>query len=77
MVFRRAAVLVAAGVVLGVAVALATARFVAPLLFEVPATDPTVYVVVAATLLTVGALAGAIPAARASRVDPREALQAE
>jgi hypothetical protein len=77
MVFRRAAVLVGAGVTAGVGVSLVTSRFVAPLLFDVPATDPTVYVVVATTLLAVAALAGAIPAARASRVDPREALRAE
>jgi putative ABC transport system permease protein len=77
MVLRQAAVLVGAGTVIGLLVAAGAARFVAPLLFDVSATDPTVYVVVVVTLLGVAALAGSIPAARASRVDPREALQSE
>ena len=71
MVFRQAAVLVGAGVTVGVGVSLVASRFVAPLLFEVPATDPTVYVVVASTLLAVAALAGAIPAARGAACSSR------
>ena len=77
MVLRRAAALGAAGVILGLGVSLVASRFVAPLLFDVPGADPIVYVGVALTLLAVAGVAGAIPAMRASRVDPSEALRAE
>ena len=48
-----------------------------PVLFRVPAPDPAVYALVTVTLLSVGALAGSLPAWRATRVDAREALQAD
>ena len=47
-----------------------------PVLLRVSATDPAVYALVAVTLLPVAALAGSLPAWRATRVDAREALQA-
>ncbi|MCK5653288.1 MAG: ABC transporter permease, partial [Gemmatimonadetes bacterium] len=76
-VLVRAVILVAVGVVIGMGVALAAAGFVEPLLYRVSPTDPTVYLGVAGAMLAIAALAGSIPAWRASRVDPREALQAE
>ena len=47
------------------------------LLFHESAYDPTVYLTVVGTLLAVGMLASAIPAARAARVDPNVALRDE
>jgi predicted permease len=67
----------AVGVALGLGVAAAGARFLEPLLFRVSATDIGVYLGVAGILLVVAAAAGALPAWRATRVDPTEALQAE
>ena len=66
-----------AGVVIGVAVALAAGRFVAPLLFGVSARDPLILGSVGALLLGVAAVASAIPALRATRVDPNLALRTE
>ena len=63
------------GVVLGGGVALWAGRWVGPLLFSVSPTDPAVYGIVAVVLLVSAALASAIPAVRASRVDPNEALR--
>ena len=40
-------------------------------------TYPAVYALVGVTLLLVAALAGSLPAWRATRIDPREALQAD
>jgi len=65
------------GVVLGTGVALWAGRWVAPLLFSVSPKDPAVYALVAFALLAAAALASAVPAVRASRVDPNVALRAE
>ena len=65
------------GVVLGSGVALVVSRWVKPLLFGVSPRDPAVFAGVAAALLAVAALASAIPARRAARVDPMEALRSE
>ena len=66
-----------AGVVVGVALATVGAGRIGPLLFHESAYDPTVYLTVVGTLLAVGMLASAIPAARAARVDPNVALRDE
>ncbi|HUQ84187.1 MAG TPA: ADOP family duplicated permease [Gemmatimonadaceae bacterium] len=67
----------AAGVALGVAVALAASRWIGPLLFSVSPTDVRVYALAATVLLAAAALASALPALRASRVDPNVALRSE
>ncbi len=66
-----------AGIVLGVGAALALARYVQSLLFEVTPFDPWSYVATAAILLAVSALACYVPARRATDVDPLVALRAE
>ncbi|HEV8357286.1 MAG TPA: ABC transporter permease [Gemmatimonadales bacterium] len=65
------------GVVLGGAIALLVGRWVKPLLFDVSPRDPAVFAGVGAVLLGVAVLASLIPARRAGRVDPIEALRAE
>lgn len=76
-VLTRAVILVLVGVGIGLAAALAASGFVEPLLYRVSATDPMVYLGVACAMMIVSVAAGSLPAWRASRVDPREALQAE
>ncbi len=66
-----------AGVIVGVALATAGAGRIGALLFHESAYDPTVYLTAVGTLLAVGILASAIPAARAARVDPNVALRDE
>jgi predicted permease len=65
------------GVVAGAAIASVASGRIAALLFQVSPRDPLVYGVVAGTLIIVGFLASAIPAARAARVDPNVALRAD
>jgi putative ABC transport system permease protein len=69
--------LAGAGVVVGIAGALAATRLIAGLLFAVSATDPGVYLGLALLLLAVAAMACGVPARRAMRVDPMTALRAE
>ena len=69
--------LAAAGITLGIAIALVLGRWIAPLLFEESPRDPGVLGLVAAVLLAVAALASFVPARRAARVEPMRALRTE
>ena len=78
MVLTRGFALAAAGVVAGALVALWAGRFVEPLLFDGRSPrDPLAFAAAALVLLAVAVLASFVPARRASRADPRQALQAE
>jgi len=65
------------GIAIGGACALAAGRWIGPLLFNESPHDPVVFGVVAVALLAVAVAAGLIPALRASRLDPKAALQSE
>jgi putative ABC transport system permease protein len=65
------------GVAIGAGVALVAGRFIAPLLFNITPKDPTVFAVVAVTLLATAAVASLVPAWRATRVDPNVALRTD
>jgi len=75
LVLRRVALLVAAGIVVGGAATLATARFVSALLYGLQPRDPLTLVAAVLVLGTIGALAGWLPAWRASRIDPARVLR--
>jgi len=65
------------GIVIGLVMAAAVGQFVQPLLFETSARDWLVYAVAAAALVGMAAVASALPALRAGRVDPTVVLQTE
>ncbi|HEX3551701.1 MAG TPA: ABC transporter permease [Thermoanaerobaculia bacterium] len=65
------------GVAVGLASALGLTRLLGSLLVGVSATDPATFVLAPAVLTAVALLASAIPARRASRLDPLAALRAE
>jgi hypothetical protein len=66
-----------AGVAAGLALALLGGRWIADLLFDTSARDGTVLGGVGAALLVVALLASVVPARRAARVSPTEALRAD
>jgi predicted permease len=77
MVIREALTLVVVGLAIGIPVGLGVARLTASRLADVSPTDPTI-IGVAVVLMLVGSLcAAAIPAIRASLVDPVKALRQE
>jgi predicted permease len=69
--------LAALGLVIGIPSALALTRLLSSLLYGVTPTDPSVLATAVLSLLFVAAAAGAVPARRASRVDPLVALRSE
>ena len=77
MVLRRALALMAVGVAIGVAGALALARVMAGLLYEVRPTDGTTFLTSALLLGALAVAASLVPAWRAARVDPLDALRVE
>jgi predicted permease len=77
LVFRGSIGMAAAGIAVGIVLALAMGRFIEPLLFDASAYDFGVLGAVSAVMLAVAALACVLPALRAKRVDPMEAMRAE
>jgi putative ABC transport system permease protein len=77
LVLGEAAMLIGVGVVCGTIVAALAARWTASLLYGIQPSDPVTFVVAPLGLLTVGLAACAIPARRATRVDPAVALRDE
>jgi putative ABC transport system permease protein len=69
--------LAAVGMIFGMVASWALARSLSGLLFGVSATDPMTFIGMLLVLGAVAALAGYVPARRASRIDPLVALRAE
>jgi predicted permease len=76
MILGEGGVLLAVGLVLGLAGALGAGRLIDGLLFGVQPHDPFTFVVVALVMLAIGIAACWIPAARAARIDPAITMRA-
>ena len=77
LILRQGMTLVAAGVIFGIAASLGLTRLIASLLYGISASDPWTFAVIAALLVGVALLACYLPARRATKVDPLEALRYE
>jgi predicted permease len=76
-VARSAAILIGTGLVLGLGLALFAARLLERILYGVKPSDPVTFAIVFAVMLGVGAAATFLPARRATRIDPMQALRLE
>ena len=77
MIMRQALTSAGLGVAIGLVAAYGLSTFMKSMLFDLTATDPVTFALVAIGLLAVAALAAWIPARRAVRVDPTVALRGE
>jgi ABC-type antimicrobial peptide transport system permease subunit len=77
MVLGQGLRLVLTGLAAGVGAALLLARMLTTLLYGVAATDPITFLAVSVLLIATAALAGYLPARRASRIDPLTALRVD
>ena len=75
LVLSRLSLLMGAGIALGLLASAWLSRFVASLLFEVQPRDPLAMTLAVVTLIAAGALAGGLPALRATRIDPVDVLR--
>jgi putative ABC transport system permease protein len=77
LVIGRAFALAAAGVVLGMLLAVPSTRLLTALLYQVKPGDPIVFAILAVAMLGVALIAAYLPARRATRVDPLRTLRTE
>jgi ABC-type antimicrobial peptide transport system permease subunit len=75
LVMRRAMLLAVVGIGIGVAGAFAVTRYMRTLLFEVKPVDMSTFVAVAIVLASVVLVACLVPARRAAKIDPLQALK--
>jgi ABC-type antimicrobial peptide transport system permease subunit len=77
MVLGEVGRVVLAGLAVGAALALVATRFIASFLFGLTASDPATWLGAIAVLFLVALVAAAVPARRASRMNPMAALREE
>jgi predicted permease len=77
MILKRGLVLSVCGSVVGIAGAICLTRFLSSYLFGISATDPLTFVLAPLLIIIVATLACYIPARRAARIDPMQALRYE
>jgi ABC-type antimicrobial peptide transport system permease subunit len=77
MVIGEGVVLAGIGITVGVVLALGLTRVLRSFLYDVKSSDPATYVGLVGVLCATAFLAAWIPARRAARVDPVEALKGE
>jgi predicted permease len=75
MIVRSGLTLAAAGLAIGLIAAFAVTRWIASLLYGVNAADPVTFIAVPIFILAVAVVACLVPASKAARIDPVEALR--
>jgi predicted permease len=77
MIMREGSIMLISGVTIGLLLAIATAKIVSGFLYGVRALDPIAFTIAPLVLTTAALIATWLPARRATRVDPAQALRAE
>ncbi|HEX3187617.1 MAG TPA: ABC transporter permease [Pyrinomonadaceae bacterium] len=75
LILREAGILIAAGLIIGVAASFAISQWIKSLLFDVSATDPFTYLIAGFAVICIALYASWIPARRATKVDPISTLR--
>jgi putative ABC transport system permease protein len=75
LVLRQGALIVAVGLVVGVAAAVALTRYLEGMLYDLPTLDVATFAVVAVAFAAVAMVAAYLPARRATAIDPLAALR--
>jgi ABC-type antimicrobial peptide transport system permease subunit len=75
LVLRNSLVMVLIGVVVGAAAATAAVRLLVPLVQGMRGSEPGTFVLMVSVLIAAAMIASFLPARRASRIDPMEALR--
>src|SRR5438046_2641371 len=77
MIMREGSIMLVRGVAIGMLLAIATAKILSGILYEVHALDPIAFTVAPLVMITAALIATWLPARRATRVDPVQALRSE
>lgn len=77
MVLKETLLVILIGCIVGVGAALAVAKYASGMIYGLSATDVTTIALATGVLFIVGGIAGFIPARRAARIDPVQALRQE
>src|SRR5260370_42453560 len=77
LILREVMWLVLAGMAVGIPAALAASRLISSMVYGIAANDAVTILLSSSILLAAAALAGYVPARRASRIDPMTALRSE
>jgi predicted permease len=77
MILREGFAMVAAGLALGLLLAFGTGKIVSSILFQISSTDPFAFTIAPAVLMIAALLAAWLPARRATKISPMEALRIE
>src|SRR5437762_3119298 len=77
MIMREGSIMLFSGVIIGLLLAIATAKILSGILYEVHALDPIAFTVAPLVMITAALIATWLPARRATRVDPVQALRSE
>ena len=77
LILRQAVVVIAIGVAIGIAGAVALSRYISSEIWEVKAADPRTFVGVTVLLILIALIACMVPTRRAIHVDPNDALRYE
>jgi ABC-type antimicrobial peptide transport system permease subunit len=77
MILRQSSLVAVTGIAIGLVIALAGGRLISTLLYGVSPRDPVVFAATTTLLLVISMLASWLPARRAARLNPLDALRAE
>ena len=77
MIMREGSIMLLSGIIIGLLLAIGTAKILSGILYGIRALDPIAFTVAPVVMTTAALIATWLPARRATRVDPVQALRSE